>query len=61
MVSPPPSAITEYTLEGGIVMAATENRFEVSNPDHVAAACDIGDALAPVAALPWPPDAEPPP
>jgi hypothetical protein len=59
MVTPPRSAIIEYTPQGGIVMAATKKPFDASNQDHLAVAYDIRDALAPLAALPWPPDAEP--
>jgi hypothetical protein len=59
MVTPPSSAIVEYTPQGGIVMIATEERFDVANPAHVAAARKIEAALAPVNALPWPPDASP--
>jgi hypothetical protein len=61
MVTPPRSAITEYTPEGGIIMIATKDRFEISNPAHMAVARDIQEAIAPVNALPWPPDAEPAP
>jgi hypothetical protein len=59
MVTPPPSAIVERTEAGGLVMSATAERFETANPAHLAAARDIFAALAPVNALPWPPDAEP--
>jgi hypothetical protein len=59
MVTPPASAIVEYTPQGGIVMTATEERFDVTNPAHLAAAREIAAALAPVNALPWPPDGPP--
>jgi hypothetical protein len=59
MVTPPASAIVEYTPQGGIVMTATEDRFDVTNAAHIAAAREIGAALAPVNALPWPPDEQP--
>jgi hypothetical protein len=59
MVTPPASAIVEYTPPGGIIMAATEDRFDVTNPAHLAAAREIEAAIAPVNALPWPPDAPP--
>jgi hypothetical protein len=59
MVTPPRSAIVEYTPQGGIVMTATEERFDVANPAHLAAAREIEAALAPVNALPWPPDEQP--
>ena len=57
MVTPPASAIVERTPGGGLLMIATEDRFDVSNPEHIAVARDIEAALAPVNALPWPPDA----
>jgi Immunity protein 52 len=54
-----PSAIAERTAQGGLLMSATEETFRVDNPAHLAAARDILKALAPFAALPWPPDAAP--
>jgi hypothetical protein len=60
IVTPPASAIVDYTPEGGIVMAATKDRFDVTNSAHLAAAREIEAAIAPVNALPWPPDATPP-
>jgi hypothetical protein len=59
MVTPPGSAIVEYTPQGGIVMTATKDRFDVNNPAHLTVAREIEAALAPVNALPWPPDAVP--
>lgn len=59
MVTPPASAIVEHTAQRGIVMAATNDRFDVNNPAHLAAAREIEAAIAPVNALPWPPDAIP--
>ena len=58
MVTPPHAAIVEHTPQGGIVMTATKERFDIANPGHVGAAREIEAALAPVNALPWPPDAE---
>jgi hypothetical protein len=58
MVTPPRSAIVEYTPQGGIIMTATEQQFDVNNPAHIAAAREIEAALAPINALPWPPDAQ---
>jgi hypothetical protein len=40
-------------------MIATKDRFDVGNELHLAAARRIEAALAPVNALPWPPDATP--
>jgi len=59
MVTPLRSAIVDRTPRGGIVMTATEERFDFTNPAHLAAAREIEAALAPVNALPWPPDAQP--
>jgi len=59
LVTPPRTAITEYLPNGALLMIATEDRFTVDNPQHLAAARDIEAALAPVNALPWPPDADP--
>jgi Immunity protein 52 len=57
MVTPPRSAIVERLASGGLLMMATEERFETKNPSHLSAARDIEAALAPINALPWPPDA----
>ena len=56
MVTPPRSAIVERLTGGGLLMIATEERFETTNPSHLSAARDIEAALAPINALPWPPD-----
>ena len=55
-VTPPKSAIVEYRPNGGLLMAATDETFITSNPQHLAAARDIQAALAPLNALPWPID-----
>ncbi|HXP30175.1 MAG TPA: Imm52 family immunity protein [Stellaceae bacterium] len=59
LVTPPRTAITEYLPNGALLMIATEDRFTVDNPEHLATARDIEAALAPVNALPWPPDGDP--
>lgn len=59
LVTPPKSAIVEYQPNGGLLMSATDETFVTSNPQHLAVARDIEAALAPLNALPWPPDAEP--
>ena len=59
MVVPPRAVVSERTSDGGLLMIATEERFSAENPAHMSAARDIEAALAPVNALPWPPDAEP--
>ncbi|HEX7968828.1 MAG TPA: Imm52 family immunity protein [Stellaceae bacterium] len=57
MVTPPRSAIVERLPDGALLMIATEDRFDATNPAHLAVARDIEAALAPINALPWPPDA----
>jgi immunity protein 52 of polymorphic toxin system len=59
MITPPRSAISDWLPNGALLMIATEERFETENPAHLAVARDIEAALAPVNALPWPPDATP--
>ena len=59
LITPPPSANVEHRPDGGLLMAATDETFSVSNPAHLAAARDILAAVAPLKALPWQPDAEP--
>ncbi len=58
MVTPPRSAIVESVPGGGLLMIATEERFSASNPIHLSVARDIDSAMAPINALPWPPDAD---
>ena len=38
------------------MMIATEDTFDAANPAHLAVARDIEESLAPLNALPWPPD-----
>jgi hypothetical protein len=57
MVTPPCSTIVEHTSQGGIVMMATQERFDVTNAAHLAAAREIKAAIGPINALPWPLDA----
>ncbi len=56
LITPPPTAIVEYQPDGSLVMAATEEAFNLENPAHIAAARDIEIAVAPFNALPWPGD-----
>ncbi len=58
LVTPPKTAIVEYRPNGGLFMAATDETFVTANPEHLAVAHDIEAAIAPLNALPWPPDAE---
>ncbi len=57
LIDPPRGPFVEYTPAGAIVMTATRDRFDVANPLHMAAARRVEAALAPIHALPWPPDA----
>ena len=57
MITLPRSAIVEHVPGGGLLMIATEERFDANNPAHLSVARDIEAALAPINALPWPPDA----
>lgn len=52
----PPRSVRSEQVGGGLLMIATEETFRLDNPAHVAAACEIDAALAPIDALPWPPD-----
>lgn len=54
-IAPPRSAKCEQ-VNSDLLMVATEETFQVDNPAHVAVARDIDAALAPINALPWPPD-----
>jgi hypothetical protein len=56
LITPPSSAQVEHLPDGGLVMSATTETFDVANPAHLAAARDIGAAMAPLNALPWPQD-----
>jgi hypothetical protein len=38
---------------GGLLMSATTQTFDVENPAHMAAAREIVAAIAPLNALPW--------
>lgn len=51
-VTPPSSALTEHFPDGGLLMVATEDRFDPNDPKHMAAAQDIIAALAPVGIAP---------
>jgi immunity protein 52 of polymorphic toxin system len=55
-ITPAKSAIIERAPDGGLLMIATEETFRIDNPRHVAVAREIDAALAPLNALPWPPN-----
>ncbi|WP_020174477.1 Imm52 family immunity protein [Methyloferula stellata] len=48
LITPPATSINEYLPNGGLLMSATTETFKVDNPSHVAVACDIADATAPL-------------
>jgi hypothetical protein len=56
LIAPPATALIECQPDGGLLMAATEETFVTSNPAHLAVANDILAAVAPLNALPWPPE-----
>ncbi len=53
LVAPPTSCIAEHLPDGGLLMSATMETFDVENPAHMAAARDIAAAIAPLNDLPW--------
>ncbi len=44
-ITPPSGVLCEPTPDGGLLMIATEETFDPSNPDHMAASWAISDAL----------------
>ncbi|HVJ52169.1 MAG TPA: Imm52 family immunity protein [Aliidongia sp.] len=56
LIQPPASLESERLTDGGLLMVATRDRFDVANPAHLAAAEEIEAALAPLNALSWPPE-----
>lgn len=61
LITPPTTAIVERQPNGGLLMAATDEPFDVSNPAHLTAANDILTAVEPLRAMQWPLDREPAP
>jgi immunity protein 52 of polymorphic toxin system len=47
-ITPPPAAITEPVVGGGLLLLATEEPFSVDNPTHLAVADAIQAALEPL-------------
>ncbi|MGD0190236.1 MAG: Imm52 family immunity protein [Rhizomicrobium sp.] len=47
-ITVPPDVCMERTADGGILLIATEETFNTANPDHMAAARRIRDAMAPL-------------
>jgi len=54
LVTPPPvPVIIERLPNGGLLMSATRETFDIENSAHMAAARDIAAAIAPLNDLPW--------
>jgi hypothetical protein len=47
-IVPPKDALVERMKDGGLLLIAAEETFDASNPDHMAAAQSIADALEPL-------------
>jgi hypothetical protein len=54
MITPPPTVLAERLPNGGLLMSATTETFDVDNPEHMKAAQDMEKAIAPLNRLPWP-------
>ncbi len=53
-ITPPSTVLSEHLPNGGLLMTATTETFDVDNPRHLKAAQDMAAAMAPLNALPWP-------
>ncbi len=53
-ITPPSSVLAEHLPNGGLLMTATTETFDVDNPAHMAAARDMAAAMAPLERLPSP-------
>ena len=53
-IAPPSTALSEHLPNGGLLMTATTETFDVDNPAHLKAAQDMAAAMAPLDLLPWP-------
>ncbi|MGA9824600.1 MAG: Imm52 family immunity protein [Methylocystis sp.] len=53
-ITPPSTVLAEHLPNGGLLMSATTETFDIDNPAHLAAAQDMAAAMAPLNALPWP-------
>jgi hypothetical protein len=54
MITPPATVLAERLPNGGLLMSATTDTFDVDNPAHMTAARDMAAAMAPLDRLPWP-------
>ena len=53
-ITPPSTVLSEHLPNGGLLMSATKETFEVDNPAHLKAAQDMAAAMVPLDLLPWP-------
>ncbi|MGA8170101.1 MAG: Imm52 family immunity protein [Methylocystis sp.] len=53
-ITPPSTVLAEHSPDGGLLMTATTETFDIDNPAHIKAAQDIAAAMAPLNELPWP-------
>jgi len=53
-ITPPSTVLVEHLPNGGLLMSATTETFDIDNPAHLKAAQDMAAAMAPLNALPWP-------
>lgn len=53
LITPPKDVLTERSADGGLLMIATTETFNVGNPAHVAAAHAIGASTAVLERLPY--------
>ncbi len=53
-ITPPSTVLSEHLPNGGLLMSATTETFDVNNPKHLAAARDMAAATNPLESLPWP-------
>ncbi len=53
-ITPPSTVLSECLPNGGLLMSATTETFDVDNPAHLKAAQDMAAAMAPLDLLPWP-------
>jgi hypothetical protein len=53
-ITPPSTVLSEHLPNGGLLMSATTETFDVDNSAHLKAAQDMAAAMAPLDLLPWP-------
>jgi hypothetical protein len=56
LVKPPTAALVETTPGGGLLLIASERRFDMDDPGDLAACDAIQAALAPLDEIAWPPE-----